>query len=65
MKPVREIAQNQMFAVAVILNELTEIASKHKKATILIILFEIWVHSLMFQHLGELKTIYELIPFLK
>ncbi len=29
----------------------------------LLVLLELWVHSLMFQHLSELKNIKQLIPF--
>ena len=29
-----------------------------------LLLFELWVHSLLFQHLTELKSLTSLIPFL-
>jgi len=47
-----------------IVSSLYNLAKGHKKTTIMVILFEIWVHSLMFQHLAELKHIWQLVPFI-
>jgi hypothetical protein len=47
-----------------IVTSLYYLAKNHKKTFVLVLLFEFWVHSLMFQHLAELKTLWQLIPFI-
>ena len=48
----------------IIFAEVYELASKHKKTAIIVIIGELWVHSLVFSHMGELKSVMQLIPFL-
>lgn len=37
---------------------------KHPLATLFFLVLELWIHSLLFQHLAELKDIWQLIPFI-
>ena len=65
MKRQIEFVRQQTLSIGVIITEVLELCSKHKKAATIIIIWELWVHSLMFQHLAELKSILELLPFYK
>lgn len=63
MKKITQIAQDETIAITMIVNSVVSIALQHKKKAIMFIAIEIWIHSLSFQHIGELKTLWELIPF--
>ena len=64
MKKLSQIAQDEAFAVATIINEFTTLFKAHKRKFLLFMLFELWVHGLAVHHLSELKSLMELIPFL-
>ena len=52
-----------IIAVKMIAGEVVDLYVAHPKKMFAFTLFELWVHSLMFQHLTELKSLSELIPF--
>lgn len=64
MKRIRAIATDEITAVSAIVTELVALVLAHKKKAALVIVIELWIHSLTFQHLAELKHLYELIPFI-
>ena len=47
----------------IILVEVYELVTKHKKTAFIVFVFELWVHSLTFSHMAELKSVIQLIPF--
>lgn len=61
----RQVVLTQKEAFLAIMSQLWDFAKEHPKKTLIILIFEIWIHSLVFQHIGELKQIKELIPFLQ
>jgi hypothetical protein len=64
MRRPNEVITDEWTAVSVIASELIILAKAHPKKAIIVILFHIWVYGLAFHHIQELKTIYELIPFI-
>ena len=54
----REIIDKTSLAASVVFCELWPIVVRHKKTVIVLFVIELWVHSLMFQHLYEAKSIY-------
>lgn len=46
-----------------IMSKLYDIAKANPKKAALIILFELWLHSLLFHHMQEMKDLMDLIPF--
>lgn len=59
---IRAVA-DEWAQVKIILDALLELARAHPKKALMFFFFNLWVYSLMFQHLTELKSIWELIPF--
>lgn len=58
-----KMVTDTFIATNIIVAEVLDLIRKHKRVAFLIIIFEIWIHGLFFQHLTELKEILELIPF--
>lgn len=54
---------DQYAALAVVIAEILPIVMAHKKMTLLVVLFHIWVYGLAIHHIGELKSLMELLPF--
>jgi len=59
MKP-KEMYDQGTMAAAVIFSEIWPIVVKYKKTVIILFIIELWVHSLMFQHIAEAKSIYDI-----
>ena len=47
-----------------IAGEFIDLWFAHPKKMTAFIIIELWIHSLSFQHLTELKSLMDLIPFL-
>ena len=60
----RDLVNNETLAVKVIAGELIDIALKHKKKAAIVIIFHLWLYSLAFKHIAELKSLLDLIPFI-
>lgn len=50
-------------AVVEIFKELLCLIRKHPRKAVLFIVLELWVHSLGFHHIEEMKDLMDLIPF--
>ena len=64
LQRTRDLVSNEGTAVKIIASKLIDIAMEHKKKALVFIIIELWVHSLSFQHLHELKSMWDLIPFI-
>lgn len=64
MRKPQQIMGEKYLAAAVVFAELWPIAVRHKKITLLVILFHIWCYSLVFQHLQDIKDIADMFPVL-
>lgn len=60
---MKALATESFTQVTIIVTEVLDLIRKHKRAALLIFIVELYVHSLVFQHLTEIKSIIELIPF--
>jgi hypothetical protein len=49
--------------IYIIFAEVVEICQRHKKTALIVFVVELWIHSLMFSHLAELKSLWQLLPF--
>lgn len=64
MRNPQEVVNEKYLAAAVVFSEVWPIVMRHKKTALLIFLVELWIHSLMFRHLHEIKEIKDAFPFL-
>jgi hypothetical protein len=65
MRKPGEVMSQQYLAAAVVFSEVWPILVAHKKKVFVVLVFELWVHSLLWQHLSELKKISDAFPILK
>lgn len=56
--------ERRFYAAAVIFGEIWPIVTKYKKTVFIVAIVELWIHSLMFRHLQDIKDISEMFPFL-
>ena len=49
---------------AILFSEIWPLVVKYKKTCVILFLFELWIHSLVFQHLHELKTLKDVFPII-
>lgn len=59
-----DLMMQERAEAAVIFSELYSMYQRNRKKALFFIAFEVWVHGLTFQHMGELKEIKEAIPFI-
>lgn len=62
MKKPNEVVSEATMSAAVVFSEIWPIIVRHKKTTVALVVFELWVHSLVWQHLHDIKTISEVFP---
>jgi len=58
------IPTQTVIAIKMIAGEFIDLWFAHPKKMTAFIIIELWIHSLSFQHLTELKSLMDLIPFL-
>lgn len=54
-----------ILALKLMVGEFIDIYAAHPKVMTIIVIFELWVHSLLWQHLSELNSILDAFPLLK
>ncbi len=61
---VKQTAVTEKEAFVAIAGQLFELAKEHPKKTAMIFFIELYAHSLIFQHLKEMRDMLDLIPFI-
>ena len=52
-----------VIALKLMVGEFIDLWVAHPKKVTLLVVLELWIHSLMFQHITELQSLMQLIPF--
>ena len=65
VQAARSVVSDEWTSLAVILGELLNLAKAHPKKAWAILVFHVWIYSLVFQHVSEIRNVLQLIPFVK
>lgn len=59
------LPSQSILALKLMVGEFIDIYAAHPKMMTIFLVFELWVHSLLWQHLSELNSILDAFPLLK